>query len=105
MYFIPKDRIGVYSVFISLSFFNSYFFLISRTKILNKKQIKKEGAYSDLWFEVFPFTVVGTVWRQENEVAGHIALMVRRQRKTIATVQVALSPRIPAHGMVSPIFK
>ena len=27
---------------------------------------------------VFPFTVMGTVWCQENEEAAHIAFMVRR---------------------------
>lgn len=80
-------------------------FLISGTKIPDKKPTKREGAYSDLWFEVFPFAVVGTVWWQENEVAGHIAFMVRRQRTTIATVHVAVSPGIPTHGMVPPIFK
>lgn len=104
MYFTPNGRIGVYRVFISFPSLIAIL-LISGTKIPDKKQIKREGAYSDLWLEVFPFTVVGTVWWQENEAAAHIAFMVRRQRTTVATVQVALSPGIPAHGMVPPIFK
>lgn len=99
---LPQVAVSVFTV--SLFPFSSLIatFLISQTKIPDKKQIKREGAYSDLWLEVFPFTMVGMVWWQENEAAGHIAFMVRRQRKTFATVQVAWSPGIPVHGMVHP---